>query len=71
MGVQLAAEQTGLADIGDVNFSDLELAYHVRDALKSVSLVSILQCSRLFLWRELKFKTYFSWNFRARMKVSA
>ncbi|KAM7523936.1 hypothetical protein LguiA_013838 [Lonicera macranthoides] len=37
MGVQLAAEQTGLADIGDVNFSDLELAYHVRDALKSVS----------------------------------
>lgn len=42
MGVQLAAEQTGLANIGDVNFSDLELAYHVRDALKSVSLVSIL-----------------------------
>ncbi|KAK3034197.1 hypothetical protein RJ639_034337 [Escallonia herrerae] len=38
MGVQLAAEQASLAEIGDVNFSDLELAYHVKDALRSVPL---------------------------------
>ncbi|KAK2977155.1 hypothetical protein RJ640_027768 [Escallonia rubra] len=38
MGVQLAAERASLAEIGDVNFSDLELAYHVKDALRSVSL---------------------------------
>lgn len=36
MGVQLADEQQVFSDIGDVNFSDLELAYHVRDTLKSV-----------------------------------
>jgi RNA polymerase I-specific transcription initiation factor RRN3 len=38
MGVQLDAAQTGLTEIEEFNFSDLDLVDHVRDALKSVSL---------------------------------
>ncbi|XP_059623369.1 RNA polymerase I-specific transcription initiation factor rrn3 isoform X2 [Cornus florida] len=38
MGVELESEMTGLDEIEDVNFSDSELVYHVRDALRLVTL---------------------------------
>lgn len=37
MGVQLAEGHQ--VEMGDVNYTDLEVSYHVRDALKSASLV--------------------------------
>ncbi|XP_057970224.1 uncharacterized protein LOC131159371 [Malania oleifera] len=36
MGVELATEKEGFHEMEDVNFSDSELIYHVRDALTSV-----------------------------------
>ena len=41
MGVELASERPGFSEMEDVNFTDSELVYHVRDALRSVTLVSI------------------------------
>ncbi|KAA8547617.1 hypothetical protein F0562_004046 [Nyssa sinensis] len=38
MGVELATKTIGFAEMEDVNFSDSELIYHVRDALRSVPL---------------------------------
>lgn len=38
MGVELANERAGFLEMEDVNFTDNELVYHVRTALKSVSL---------------------------------
>lgn len=38
MGVELANERAGFLELEDVNFTDNELVYHVRTALKSVSL---------------------------------
>lgn len=37
MGVQLAEGHQ--VEMGDVNYTDLEVSYHVRDALKSARLV--------------------------------
>lgn len=38
MGVELVHGREGYLEMEDVNFSDSDLAYHVKDALKSVSL---------------------------------
>ncbi|PSS36602.1 RNA polymerase I-specific transcription initiation factor like [Actinidia chinensis var. chinensis] len=38
MGVKLASERPGFSEMEDVNFTDSELVYHVRDALRSVTL---------------------------------
>ncbi|CAL5435271.1 unnamed protein product [Camellia sinensis] len=38
MGVDLATERAGFAEMEDVNFSDSEFVCHVRDALRSVTL---------------------------------
>ncbi|KAL7223677.1 hypothetical protein ACSBR1_025180 [Camellia fascicularis] len=38
MGVDLATERAGFAEMEGVNFTDSELVYHVRDALRSVTL---------------------------------
>uniref|UniRef100_A0A5B6ZC63 Putative RNA polymerase I-specific transcription initiation factor rrn3 n=1 Tax=Davidia involucrata TaxID=16924 RepID=A0A5B6ZC63_DAVIN len=38
MGVELATEKAGFAEMEDVYFSDSELVYHVRDALRLVPL---------------------------------
>ncbi|KAA8532095.1 hypothetical protein F0562_006763 [Nyssa sinensis] len=38
MGVELATGKAGFAEMEDVNFSDSELIYHVRDALRLVPL---------------------------------
>lgn len=43
MGVQLAEGHQ--VETEDVNFTDLEVSYHVRDALKSASLVFSLTLS--------------------------
>ncbi|KAI8022332.1 hypothetical protein LOK49_LG03G00542 [Camellia lanceoleosa] len=41
MGVDLATERAGFAEMEDVNFSDSELVCHVRDALRSVTLLCL------------------------------
>ncbi|KAI8025803.1 hypothetical protein LOK49_LG02G00663 [Camellia lanceoleosa] len=41
MGVDLATERAGFAKMEDVNFTNLELVYHVRDALRSVTLAAL------------------------------
>ncbi|GFS39416.1 RNA polymerase I specific transcription initiation factor RRN3 protein [Actinidia rufa] len=38
MGVKLASERPGFSEMEDVNLTDSELVYHVRDALRSVTL---------------------------------
>lgn len=39
--MELAAGKAGLTEMEDVNFTDLEVVYHVRDALRSFTMVSI------------------------------
>ena len=39
MGVELATENTGFSEMEDVIFSDSELVCHVRDALRSATMV--------------------------------
>lgn len=47
MGVQLAEGHQ--VEMGDVNYSDLEVSYHVRDALKSARLVSPFETPLSFI----------------------
>lgn len=42
MGVDTRNEEAGFHEINDVDFSDSDLVYHVRDLLISVSTVSFL-----------------------------
>ena len=57
MGVELATDRAGFHEMEEVNFSDSELVYHVRHALQSVPLVSILysECSMTWFY-------YFGWT---------
>ena len=41
MGVEIRNQEAGLHQLEDVDFSDSDLVYHVRDALISVSLVNL------------------------------
>ena len=62
MGVELATDKAGFHEMDEVDFSDSELVYHVKNALQSVPLVSIsglcmLHDLILLLWLNLNAST--------------
>lgn len=60
MGVELTQQYGELEEMEDVNFTDKELVYHVRDTLKSVQLVSKIYVTFFFGFFGMRFFAVFS-----------